>query len=133
MSQENVEIVRSAFDAWARRDMDAFLRFLDPTVELQSAIIGGAEGNTYRGHEEVREWIAESDAAFEELRVTPEEFRDVGDRVLVLGHLYARAWESGVEVDSPLAWLCTLRAGKVVRQQGFLKPAEALEAVELSE
>ena len=72
MSQENVEIVRSAFDAWARRDVDTFLSFLDPAVELQPAIIGGAEGNTYRGLEEVREWIAESDAAFEELRVTPE-------------------------------------------------------------
>ena len=133
MSRENVEVVRRAFDAWARRDVEAFLRFVDPAVELESAIIGGAEGTTFRGHQGVREWVAESDAAFKELRVEREEFRDAGDRVLILGHLYTQGWESGVELDSPLAWLCTLRAGKVVRQQGYLDPHEALEAVGLAE
>ena len=128
-----MEVVRQAFDAWANRDADAFLRFIDPAMELRSAIIGGAEGNTYRGHQGVREWMAESDAAFEELRVEREQYRDVGDRVLILCHLYARGTESGVELDSPLAWLCTLRGGKIVSQQGYLDPQEALQAVEPSE
>ena len=133
MSQENVEVVKGALDAWVNRDAEALLGFMDPAVGLESAIIGGAEGNTFRGHQGVREWMAESDAAFDDLRVEREEYRDAGDRVLILCHLYARGSESGVELDSPLAWLCTLRDGKIVRQQGYFNPQEALEAVGLSE
>ena len=34
MSQENVEIVRRGFDAFNRRDLDAFLALFDPDVEF---------------------------------------------------------------------------------------------------
>jgi uncharacterized protein len=134
MSQENVEIVRSLFEAFGvHRDPEAGLPYVDPDVEFQSAIIGGAEGITYRGHDGVRRWMAESDAAFEELTLKPEEFRDLGDEVLLIGRLHARGRESGVEVDSPIAWLSTVRDGKVVRSRGFLRPQEALEAAGLRE
>ena len=133
MSQENVEVVREALDAVNRRDTEAGLPYIDPEAELQSAIIGGAEGNTYRGHEGIRDWMAESDATFEELRVEPEEVRDLGNDVLLIGRLYARGRESGVEVDSATAWLFTLRDGKIVRARGYLNPEEALEAAGLSE
>jgi ketosteroid isomerase-like protein len=33
MSQENVEIVRAAFDAWSRGDLDAWLAEADPDIE----------------------------------------------------------------------------------------------------
>jgi len=133
MSRENAEVVREALDAVNRRDTEAGLPYIDPEAELQSAIIGGAEGNTYRGHEGIRDWMAESDATFEELRVEPEEVRDLGDDVLLIGRLYARGRESGVEVDSATAWLFTLRDGKIVRARGYLNPEEALEAAGLRE
>jgi ketosteroid isomerase-like protein len=135
MSQENVEVCKRVWEAVGiRRDTESALRYTDPEAELNSAIIGGAEGNTYRGHDGIRQWIAESDAAFEELRpLEPVEYRDLGDRVLILGHFHARGRESGVEIDSPIAWLMTLRGGKLVRGEGFLNWADALEAAGLSE
>jgi ketosteroid isomerase-like protein len=33
MSQENVEIVRRAYDAWNREDLDAFLSIVHPDAE----------------------------------------------------------------------------------------------------
>jgi ketosteroid isomerase-like protein len=45
MSQENVEIVRRALDAYRRGDVEELLSYVDPEGELRSAIIGGAEGN----------------------------------------------------------------------------------------
>jgi hypothetical protein len=84
MSQENVEIVRQVVEIGNRRGTEAALPYVDPEGELQSAIIGGAEGNICRGREGLREWMAESDATFEELRVEPEEFRDLGDDVLLI-------------------------------------------------
>ena len=133
MSEENVEIVRRAFEVLNRRDTEAALPYIDPEVELHSAIIGGAEGNTYRGHEGFRRWMAESDASFAELRGEVEEWRDLGDDVLQIGRVHARGRESGVEIDSPMAWLVTLRGGRIVHARGYLDPQEALEAAGLRE
>ena len=130
-----MELCQRVWEAFGeRRDVEAGLPDLDPKVELQSAIVGGAEGNTYRGHEGIRKWMAESDAIWAELRVIiTEEPRDLGDDVLMIGHLHARGRESGIEVYSPIAWLCTTHAGRIVRMQGFLDPRKALEAAGLSE
>ena len=135
MSEENVEVCKRVFEALGfRRDTEAGLQYIDPEAELHSAIIGGAEANSYRGHEGFRQWMAESDAAFEELRpLGPQEYRDLGDRVVTLGHFHARGRESGLEIDSPIAWVMTLGDGKLIRAEGFLNWAEALEAAGLSE
>jgi ketosteroid isomerase-like protein len=133
MSQERVEIVRQLVEVLNRRDTEASLQYTDPEVELQSAIIGGAEGNTYRGHDGLREWMAETDASFQDLRLEPEEFRDLGDDVLLIGRLHARGRESGVEIESAIAWLTTFRGGRIVRARGYLDPKEALEAAGLRE
>jgi ketosteroid isomerase-like protein len=133
MSQENVEIARELVDLVVRRDTEAALPYLDPEGEFQSAIIGAAEGITYRGHQGFRDWMAESAAAFEELRVDAEEYRDLGDDVLMIGRLHARGRESGVEIDSPTAWIYTFRGGRMVWARGYLNIQEALEAAGLRE
>ena len=109
------------------------LPYLDEQFELHSAIIGGAEGKVYRGHEGVRRWLADSDESFDELRIAASDFRDLGDRVLVFGRIRARGRESGLELDSETGWVCTLQAGKLVKSKGFLSRAQALEAAGLEE
>jgi ketosteroid isomerase-like protein len=98
-----------------------------------SAIIGGAEGNVYRGHEELRRWYAETFESFEEVSFEWSEFHDLGDRVLAFGRIKLRGRESGVELDSATGWIVTLRHGKLLKIEGFLSKAEALEAAGLSE
>ena len=95
MSQENVEISKRVFELLLDRPdiaagIEAGLEYTDPDVVLESAIVGGAEGNTYHGHDGLRAWAADSDAAFEELRTVPEQFRDLDDRVLMLGRVFGR-------------------------------------------
>ena len=110
------------------------LEYADPEVVLESAIVGGAEGNAYRGYDGLRTWAADSDAAFDRLRTTPDEFRDLDDdRVLMLGHVFGRGRQSGVVVESQIAFLSTLRGGRIVHAKGFLDWREALEAAGLSE
>jgi len=133
MSQENVEICKRAFVVFERLDVEAGLQFVDPDIVFQSAIVSGADGGTYRGHDGLRKWAAESDAAFEELRTVPREWRDLGDDVLVLAHITARGRGSGAPVESPAAFLSTLRDGRIVRVKGFLNWDEALEAAGLEE
>jgi len=133
VSQENVEIMRRSLDATNRGDMEEALTYIDPDGELHSAIIGGAEGNVYRGHDGFRRWYAETEATFEELRTELTEFRDLGDRVVGLGRIYARGRESGAELDSATGWVFTLRNGKILKAEGFLSPDEALKAAGLEE
>jgi ketosteroid isomerase-like protein len=131
MSQENVEIVRRSLDAYAGGDLEEMLSYIDPEGELHSAIIGGAEGKAYRGHDGIRRWFAETQESFDELKTELTEFRDLGDRVVGFGHVHARGRESGLEFDSATGWVFELRGGKVVKAQGFLNPADALEAAGL--
>ena len=50
MSQENVEVVRRAYDAIRRRDLHAFLDLIHPDVEATSRVLE-VEGAVYRGRE----------------------------------------------------------------------------------
>ena len=136
MSQENVEICRRVFELFSGHDptaaVEAALDYADPEGVLESAIIGGAEGTAYRGHDGLRQWAAAIEGVFEGLRTTPEEFRDLGDdRVLMLGHVSGRGRESGVALESQVAFLCRLRGGRISHLKGFLSWDQALEAAGL--
>ena len=133
MSEENVDLVRRTLGAFPGGDMEEMLSFMDPESELHSAIVGGAEGNVYRGHEGFRRWYADSFESFEELKNESSEFRDLGDRVLAFGHVQARGRESRVEINSSMGWVFTVRRGKLLKAEGFLSRAEALEAAGVSE
>jgi|SRR5918994_675055 ketosteroid isomerase-like protein len=133
MSRENVDLVRRALEAFPRGDVEEMLSYTDPEAELYSAIVGGAEGNVYRGHDGFRRWYADSFETFEELRNEWSEFRDLGDRVLAFGRVKARGRGSGVQLDSPMGWIFTVRRGRLVKAEGFLSRDEALEAAGLSE
>ena len=131
MSQENVEIARQHHAAWNRRDMTAFLEPLDPRVEW-IPIMAALEGRVYRGPEGVRRWCRELETDWETFEVHPEEHRDLGDRVLLLGHWRARGRASGIELENQAAsWLYEIRNGKIVSMQTFTDRDEALAAVGL--
>jgi ketosteroid isomerase-like protein len=132
MSQENVEIVQRAIEAWNADDLDAFLAELDAELEWHPAIQPGLEGKAtiYRGHDGAREiWGQDRGEAWERLVNRPEELRDLGEAVLALGHMDLTARKTGIEFSQELGEVFECRAGKIVRIRDFLSHAEALEAV----
>src|SRR5215211_7673814 len=60
MSEENVENIRQAVEAFNRRDADAFVALASPNVEWEDPIFWSGVARTYRGREEVREWFNRS-------------------------------------------------------------------------
>ena len=57
MSQENVEIVRAAFDAYSRGDMESVLRLMDPEIVVaQRPEV--PDGRTLHGHAGVMDAVA---------------------------------------------------------------------------
>jgi ketosteroid isomerase-like protein len=135
MSEENVEIVRRVSEAYNRRDAGAMLAELHPEIEwhpwLQIQLGGGA--TVYRGHEGVRKGIRELEEAFSEIQAEQTEIRDLGERVVAIGHLRGRGKESGAITESAIAWIVEFRNGKVIRVREFLDPEKALAAAGLSE
>ena len=133
MSEENVEIVKSLFAAFADTDLDAAAGFLHPKVEIRPAIDGGPDGVVNRGLKGNRQFWDDVDAAWAEFRIEPEEFRDFGEQVLVLGRAFARAEGSGIALDEAAAWIAAVREGQIVQFLSFSNQREALEAAGLSE
>ncbi len=136
MSQENVETLQRARDAWDADDVDAFLAEADPEVEWQTAIEQALEGRkiTCRGHDGVRKaWEELRGEAWGGITSQVQEIRDLGESVLVLGHLDVTGRTTGIGFREELGQLVTFRGGKILRSEDFLSHAEAFEAAGLEE
>lgn len=138
MSRENLEAVEAWVAAINRGDLAKLLEIADPAIEFRSylAKLSGSDG-AYRGHDGLRRYIRDLSDAWESFHVEIDEYRDLGETVLMLGRLQARGRSSGLEVEERLAFLHTFREGtgpgRYVRHQFFPSEAQALEAVELAE
>ena len=132
MSAANLEIVKRALDAFNRRDVDAFLALATPDFEWSPSMVA-IEGQTYRGREGIDTYFGNLKNAWEEFQVLRDEFRDLGDLVVMLGRLQGRGKGSGVPVDSSLGMVFDFRGGTISRIRGYLDHAEALRAAGLSE
>jgi ketosteroid isomerase-like protein len=138
VSQENVEVIRQSLAAYQRDDLDSWLATIDPAIEWQAlAIDRAAEGreSVYRGHEGMlRLWHflrIKFDVTWDS---EAQELRDVGDdRVALLGGFRIRGPSSGIVFDSPVGYIFTMRAGKIVRAIDYLSHEEARKAVGLEE
>ena len=134
MSEENVEIVRRAVQAFNERGFDGIgdsdlvsddFEFHEPPEQPAPRVAVGRE--------EVRKLGGEFDAAWAEHRSEPKEIRAIdADRVLLVSveHFKGR---DGIEVEAPFAGIFTVRDGKLVHWQAFWDKQRALEAAGLSE
>jgi ketosteroid isomerase-like protein len=126
----NVDIVRRAFDAFSRRDVAVLAELIDPDFEwtTPTARVAG-RSEPYRGHEGLRDYLADVAQVWQELRSEPEEFREIGDRVVVIGRIYA--WGVGRVIDAPAGWVWRLRDGRIVEGRVYDSRRGALEAAGL--
>jgi ketosteroid isomerase-like protein len=135
MSQENVEAYKRGLDAFNRRDVEAMLEELDPDVVLHLALpaMFGGESTAFRGHDECREFLRDLDESFAEFQIEISEIRDLGERLVTIGHLHGRGKESGADVESPIGYVIDFKNGKAVSYRDYFDPREALKAAGLQE
>jgi ketosteroid isomerase-like protein len=131
MSQQNVDLMLKSYDAFNRRDWDAFVALMDEEVEIESRLVA-IEGG-YHGHEGLRRWWHDFLGAFPDYTLDIEELRDLGE--VTLGHI--RGWGHAAGSATPLvdpSWHpVRWRDGKVVWWRNCSTEAEALDAVGLRE
>jgi ketosteroid isomerase-like protein len=133
MSWENVDRVHRAYEAFNRRDLDAFLGFMDPEVELTTRFMELEGDPYYRGHDGVREWWRTLFAVFPDFSTEVLKVRDLGDSLIVAVRVRGQGVEGGVPIDEVWWQTIKVRDGKTTWWRNFGSEAEALEAAGLRE
>jgi hypothetical protein len=132
MSPENVEIVRRAYAAFNRGDIDGMVAdvALDFEYVPAAGVIPGVMG-VYRGPEGLKRWRGAFWDEFDDAHIEVHEFVDAGDQVLATDTVQGRGKQSGAEGSWTIWELWTVREGKLVHGQGLTSREEALEAAGL--
>ena len=134
MSQENIEIARTAFDALNRGGLDEALVYVDPEIEFEPPNEALERPRSFKGHEALRERWKLLLEPFEDVRLEPIEFIDVDDHtVIVVFRVRVRGRASKVPVQAEPAYVLAIRGGKILRMLAFLQKDQALEAARLLE
>ena len=133
MSEENVEILRRADDAFQRGDLSAALADTDENV-VASRVGPLPDLTAYHGREGMTQMLLDWVEGFDEFAMTAEEFIDANDdQVIVRIHQTATGTQSGAPIEADFWFLYTFSGRSVVRLDIFARKAQALEAAGLSE
>ena len=126
MSEENLLVVRRAFEAWQRGDTEALIALADPDVEVH--VPDNPETQTWRGRDGALAAMASWTGAFEDYGIEVESLEAEGDRVLAITRQRGRGPASGVEMEQLSPYVMTVRDGRVVRWEIYSDLDEARAA-----
>ena len=132
MSEENVEIVKRAAEAFNRSDFGAVREFCDPDLVFHEPPEQPAP-RVLRGWEAAYEAWTAFDEAWEVHESRIEEVKPLPDgRVLVLS-VERLCGRDGLEFEQPAGGIFTFRNGKITEQWAFWSRESALKAAGLQQ
>jgi uncharacterized protein len=123
----NADVVRSAWGAFSRQDLDGATADVDGAAEIlvpDSLPWGGS----YRGPDGFKEMIGKFRSNLEDFRPNPQAFLEDGDHVVVPVDVQGPT-TTGKDFGGRALWLYQLKDGKIVRAELFADTAKTLEAV----
>jgi ketosteroid isomerase-like protein len=132
MSQENVEVVRAAIQAWLRGDLPAALELVAESI-VTTQPPTQADAKTYIGHDGLMQAMADWGGQWDDWHLELLRLINADPGVVAVLRQHGRGKLSGAEVATELGCVFTVEAGKIVRWQMFFSEQEALEAVGLEE
>jgi ketosteroid isomerase-like protein len=123
------QIVQRLFEAFGRRDLSSVLDLVHPEIvfEPMTAAVTQA-GEPYRGHEGMRDYVADVQEHWQELTVHPVQIRAAGQAVVVLGLASGRGPAGSFE-DAPATWVLKFSEGLVIHIQIFSDARHVLDAL----
>ncbi len=134
MSQENMDVIRGMYESFTRGDVRAVPGQIGQRVEWREADnFIYADRNPYLGPEAVLEGVfARLASEWQDFIVTPEEWLDAGNHVVVLGSYTGRHKETGKEIRAQFAHIWGVTHGRVVRFQQYTDTKQFADAVALA-
>lgn len=128
MSQENVELVRRAYEAFNTRDYERLMTMVNDDVVWR--FIGGFAdlvGPELRGRDEVGGWFVESNELLGN-RGEIEDIRESGERVVVIVRMAGAGGVSGAPTMLRFSQVFSFRDGLISAADNYYEPSGAFEA-----
>jgi ketosteroid isomerase-like protein len=118
-------------EAWKQGQSTVDLSLMDPNVVYEDGVLPDQVRETgYKGiGRAVERWLE----PFDDVRIELERIVGTGDCLVSIHRAQMKARHTGIDLETPLAYLWTFREGKVIHFRSYLDPAEALEAAGLSD
>ena len=133
MAEENVEVIRAGYAAWAKRDLDTWLETLHPEVEFQTSGVFPDLAPIYRGHQGMRYFWEAMLAPWESFRLEVERIVEGDECAAVALRFRAQGKGSGVHTDLRQGHALRFKDGRAVKVSAHASFEEALEATGLRE
>lgn len=133
MPREDVELVRSAFEAWNSGDIDEFTELAAEDIawlEVSGRPEGGSSARF--GRDRLRRSLESLFDAWESYHLEVERIEAVGDRVVAVVREVATGRSSGLEVDGRWGYLVTVEDGLIVRIEAYRDAGQALRVAGLA-
>ena len=130
--QENVQIVKDAYAAFGRGDIQGLLALLAEDIEWISP--GGAvpPADTHRGRAAVADFFQKLSGTVEFSSFETREFVAEGDRVLVVGFDSWRAKATNRTFEGHWVMAFTVRNGKVTNVREYVDTLGVARALEMA-
>jgi ketosteroid isomerase-like protein len=120
MSQQNVQTIQRAYEAFNRQDIPGVLAVFDPQIEWVDQGGGRAPAGTFHGPQSVaNDVFSIIPQNFDEFRADAEEFIDAGDHVVVVGRMRGKP-KSGSALDARCVHVWRMRDGKATGFRHFV-------------
>jgi ketosteroid isomerase-like protein len=127
MSQEDVALIRSLYDAFNAGDLDALIDSFSEDAEQVVAVLG----QTHRGRAEIRRSFEEYFELVDARNTEPIEFIEVGDQIVVPVRLHGRLRHTQITdemIATEMVHAFAVRDGQIVWNYICLDKDEAVEA-----
>ena len=128
MSEAPLDVARRGYARWAAGDFDGMLELATPDFEFVPAIAASVEGGSIKGHDAFRRFFADLDETWETFRISADDFREAGGRVMGIGRLTAKGRGSELELDQPIYTVLWFQGDRIARMQSFLEESAARAA-----
>jgi len=129
---DNTQNLKDGYQAFANGDIEAATEIFADDIRWEGPNTDRIPGSgTYTGPQEIVQnaW-APIPQTWDDFSVTPDEFIEQDDTVIVLGHNEAKAKSTGKQVSVPFVHVWRFDGGKAKRVQTLTDTAVIAEALE---
>lgn len=122
---QRIAILRAAYSAFNRGDIDAAVQSLDPNIDW-SEPTEFPGGGSYHGREGAKKYLTNSRASVAEVISQPEQFIPAGDRIVVFVYARVRPKDSTTWQEVRLADVYLFRNLTPIQMRAFADRQAAL-------
>ena len=126
----NADDLKQGYEAFGRGDLDGATQNFADDIRWENPEAPQIPNNgTTEGKDNVKQLFAELGNYWESFSITPDEFIESGDTVIVLSHSESKGKDTGTEVKLPWVHVWRFSDGQVTEVQALTDTALAASAL----